>query len=413
MNDSEADREVTPAWIVAAILLLAALGGAIALGTWPLGGSGAGEPTEPRLIEPVDDGTLLWPYTAKSKRHGARTLAINLVIRGDPETVREAMLNRSGPTWTETPPEKAGAEAETFAAEIAGGNETGGTAELVFWSPARGSTRYAYVVDEGTGRWLTESYQIHDGTYFGRRTHVRAYEDPQGEWTAMQAHDEYWDWFRLRHTVTGVASAQRTVERDFMDAPFVDEVVRHPYHHGAPGGRNWVTVVHVSLLVAPGFVALGFDRARTVTARGLDRYGRELGLGLALFALYVGARWLGIGIERVWPTADPHHVAAPVYLLLVLGIPILTAVLARGADPGGAFTGAVAWLGSAFVVDAVAMQVSALPLRFVLHRTAVLLAVGLIAYGGALATDRDRRLPLLLGLVGWTVVLVPPALGYL
>ena len=81
MNDSEADREVTPAWIVAAILLLAALGGAIALGTWPLGGSGAGEPTEPRLIEPVDDGTLLWPYTAKSKRHGARTLAVSPVTR--------------------------------------------------------------------------------------------------------------------------------------------------------------------------------------------------------------------------------------------------------------------------------------------------------------------------------------------
>jgi hypothetical protein len=413
MNDSEGDREVTPAWIAAAILLVAALGGAIAVGTWPLGAAGAEGPTEPRLIEPVDDGTLLWPYTARSKRHGARTLAINLVIRGDPDTVRDAMLNRSGPTWTETPPEMEAAEAETFAAEIAVGNGTDGAAELVFWSPARGSTRYAYLVDRGSGRWVTESYQIHDGTYFGRRTHVRAYEDPGGEWTAMQAHEEYWDWFRLRHTVTGVASAQRTVERDFMGAPFVDAVVRHPYHHGAPGGGNWMTVVHFSLLVAPGLVALRSERFGTVAADGFDRYGRELGLGLALFVLYLGVRSLGLGVERVWPGADPHLVAAPIYLLLVLGTPALASTLASGADPGGAFTGAVVWLGSAFVVDAVVMQVSALPLRFVLHRTAVLLAVGLIAYGGAQAADRDQHLPLIAGFLGWMLVLVPPALGYL
>lgn len=411
MSDPEADLGITPAWIAAALLLIAALSGAIALGTWPLGASGAEAPSEPRLIEPVDEGTLLWPYTAKAKRHGARTLAINLVVRGDPERVRNAMTDRSALNWTETPPEEEGAEAETYAAGVEAGNGTDDL-EFVFWNPAKGSTRYAYVLEGDEGRWLTESYQLHDGTYFGSRTHVRAYEDPRGEWTAMQAHDEYWDWFRLRHTITGVASAQRTVERDFMDAPYVDDVVRHPYLHGAPGGGNWVTVVNLSLLVIPGLVGLRVERGRATAKHWLGRYGRELGLGVALFALYLGIRSLGIGLERTVPGANPHHIAGPVYLVLVLGTPAVASAIPRGADPGWAFASAVGWLGSAFVVDAVAMGVSVLPLQFVLHRTAVLLAVGLIAYGSAYESDRKRPLPLVGGILGWLLVLVLPALGY-
>lgn len=412
MSDPEAGLGITPAWIAAALLLIAALSGAIALDMKPLGASGAEDPAEPRLIEPADNGTLLWPYTARATRHEARTLAINVVVRGDPDRIRTAMVDRSALNWTETSPEEEGAEAETYAAEFQAGNGTDEPAEFVFWDPARGSTRYVYVVEEDGGRWLIESYQLHDGAYFGSRTHVRAYEDPQGEWTAMQAHDEYWDWFRLRHTITGVASAQRTVEQDFMEAPFVDNVVRYPYHHGAPGGGNWVTVVHLSLLAVPGLVGLGVGRGRATAERWLDRYGRELALGITLFVLYLGVRSLGIGLERTVPGANPHHIAAPVYLVLVFGIPAVASAIPRGADSGWAFASAVGWLGSAFVVDAVAMGVSVLPLGFVLHRTAVLLAVGLIAYGSAFESDRKQPLPLVVGILGWLLVLVTPALGY-
>ncbi|MFT4931050.1 MAG: hypothetical protein ACI91T_000925, partial [Natronomonas sp.] len=346
--------------------------------------------------------------------------------------VHEAMTNRTGPAWTETPAEKEGAGAETFAAEVEDGNETAGNPTVVLWRPAQGSTRYAYVVvdgedggdsgdasgdDDGTdGRWLTESYQLHDGTYFGSRTHVRAYEDPRGEWTAMQAHEEYWDWFRLRHTVVGVGSAQRTVERDFMDAPFVDRVVRRPYHHGAPGGGTWVSVVHFSLFLFPGIaVALGGvpDRFRRVGRRVVDRHGREIAAGLALLGLYLGVRWLGIAVERRRPAADPHLVAAPLYLVLVFGLPVVAHRLGRGTDRVWAFASAIGGLGCAFVLDAVAMHVSVLPLRFVLHRTAVLLAIGLIASGSAVAAERGERLPWVLGVGGWVLALLPPLLGVL
>ena len=57
----------------------------------------------------------------------------------------------------------------------------------------------------GDGEWLQQRYQLHGGTYLGTRHHIRAFapsERPQ--WTALQAHSEHWDWFRLRHIVTDV-----------------------------------------------------------------------------------------------------------------------------------------------------------------------------------------------------------------
>lgn len=413
MADSASDLVAASGWIVVSLLVLSTLAGAI-LVSGPVGGTGAKEPAASLVVTPVENGTGLWPYTARAPNHRARTLAINVVVLGESDYVREALLNRTGPTWTETPPEKEAAEMDTFAAAIDEGNETDQSPELLFWGPARGSTRYAYIVEDGVGeRWVTESYQVHDGTYFGHRTHVRAYEDPRGEWTAMQAHDEYWDWFRLRHTVTGVSSAQEAIERDFLDAPFVNGVVRHPYHHGAPGGGSWVTVVHFSLIVVPGLVAFRLDRVQPLTSSGIDRFGRELALGVALMILYLGVRWLGIGLERRWPTTDPHHIAAPLYLLLVLGLPLIAGFLARNADPGWAFTSATIWLAIGFFIDAVLMQVSVLPLPFILHRTAVLFAIGLVAYGSAFVTREGWRTPMFAGIIGWVAVIVPPALGYL
>lgn len=442
MSESGVEFE-TPVWIAAGLLLVAALGGAILIGTWPLGGATASpladSPAEPRIVTPAENGTGLWPYTAKGPDYGDRTLVINLVVLGDPDAVREAMTDPEGPVLSETPPEKEGADEDTYAAEVEGGNGTDAPVAVALWGPARGSTRFTYVVvedhggaggergdgnDTGTpvgvstsGRWLTESYQLHDGTYFGRRTHIRAYEDPGGEWTAMQIHEEYWDWFRLRHTVTGVASAQRTVERDFMEATFVDRVVRRPYHHRAPGGGSWVTIVDVSLFLflVPGFAigfAFRFDRGRRAARHVLDRHGREIAIGLVLLGLYLGIRWLGIAIERNGPSVNPHLVAGPLYIVLVLGLPTVAHLLGRGTGRVWAFASAVGWLGVAFALDAAAMHVSTLPLQFVLHRTAVLLAIGLIAYGSAVAAERGDRLPWIAGLVAWALVLAPPLLGY-
>jgi hypothetical protein len=94
-------------------------------------------------------------------------------------------------------------------------------------------------------------------------------------------------------------------------------------------------------------------------------------------------------------------------------LPALTHRLGSGADPNWAFASAASFLGGGFVVDAIAMDVSVLPLQFVLHRTAVLFGVGLIAYGSAIASHRGGRVPLIAGVLGWVAVLVPPALGHL
>lgn len=59
------------------------------------------------------------------------------------------------------------------------------------------------------------------------------------------------------------------------------------------------------------------------------------------------------------------------------------------------------------------MGVSVLPLRIILHRGAVLLAVGLIAIGGAMSVDRpDRPAPLVAGVVGWVLVIFASLFGY-
>ncbi|MFW6367235.1 MAG: hypothetical protein ACOC0L_01065, partial [bacterium] len=54
---------------------------------------------------------------------------------------------------------------------------------------------------------------------------------------------EYWDWYRLRHTVTGVDPGARFVERDLADEPFVEGVERRTHGHlGGEGNGSWIAV---------------------------------------------------------------------------------------------------------------------------------------------------------------------------
>jgi hypothetical protein len=65
MSDSEARVELGEdvAWIAAALVLVASLGGAIVLAEWPLWGVTLEDREDPRLVEPAENGTELWPYT--------------------------------------------------------------------------------------------------------------------------------------------------------------------------------------------------------------------------------------------------------------------------------------------------------------------------------------------------------------
>ena len=136
----------------------------------------------------------LWPAVA---------LALDVVVRGDPERVRRVLETRSGADWNATSSE--------------------GRVTESLWAPARGAARYTYVATDadGSGRWVASAYQLAVGTYLGQRTHIRAYPATGSNWTALQAHTEYWDWFRLRHSVTGIRPGSAYLERDLRDEPFV------------------------------------------------------------------------------------------------------------------------------------------------------------------------------------------------
>jgi hypothetical protein len=416
-DDGEVELGEDAAWIAAAIVLVASFSGAVVLAEWPGSSSGVepGSSDAPRLVEPAEGGTELWPYTSRARSYGSRTLGINVVIYGQPGEVHTALTERSELEWRDEPSTEDEADSETISHErIEIDPDAENASDVVRWNPAGGSTRYAYVEAGDGGRWMDESYQLHDGTYLGQRRHIRAYEDPEGAWTAIQIHGEHWDWFRLRHTVTGISDPQRDLERTFMDEPYTEAVVRMPFGNGTADGDGWATGIYLAGLL-PFVLAGAAGRARRAgreTVRFLADRRRELALGAGLFGVYTAVRWLGIAAELLAPALSPKVIAAPLYLALVAGTPAIAYAFGRGSDRVWAFTFAVFGLGAAVVVDFVAMGASVLPLRVILHRGTVLLAVGLVAVGGAATGEERRPRPLVVGAVGWGLAVGAPLFGY-
>lgn len=405
------------AWVAAALVVVVCLGGAVMLAEWPLLGTSFDSPEERPMVEPTENGTELWPYTSKRTAFDGRTLGINVVFFGDQADVRTALVRRSELEWEEETEESQEADEESVTLQRVEYDPEADGIDAIRWDDAEGSDRYAYVEADGEGRWIEESYQLHSGTYLGHRDHIRAYEDPQGEWTALQAHDEHWDWFRLRHTVTGVSETQRDLEEDFMHQRYVDGVVRLPFENAAADGDGWATGITLAGVGGPFvvFAIAGRGRAaRRAVTRFASRHRRELALGASLFALYTGVRWLGILGEYLAADLTPKAVAAPLYVAMVVGTPAVAYAFGRRSDTTWAFTFAALGLGGAFVVDFAAMQVSVVPLRVILHRVAVVLVVGLVALGAA-HVDADERwpFPLQFGLAGWVAALALPLFGYL
>ncbi|USZ69284.1 hypothetical protein NGM10_05985 [Halorussus salilacus] len=376
--------------------------------------SSATAPDDETLVQPSENGSLLWPYTSSSRSPEDRTLAINVVIHGERDEVRRALTDRSNLDWNRTTGNETEADAETYSVEL--------TDDGIEWNDARGSTRYTYLdagPRGGTGRWVDESYQLHAGDYLGARQHVRAYESPRAddEWTAVQAHAEYWDWFRLRHTVTNVQGAARTVEADFMDEPYVSEVRRE--YHGNRGGRHdgWISAIELAL--AAGVVGVSLTGSRSVREVG-ERAGRALAdnghrilLVVALLGLYLGVRTTGLALERAFPGVSPKLFAGLLYPVVAFGIPTVAALTARPLDRAVAFGLTVVALGAAFVLDFSAVGVGIVPIDLVLHRVALLLSVGLIAAGSARRRADPDLAVVGVGTVGWVASLIMPLFGML
>lgn len=339
------------------------------------------KPPEATLVSPGGANSSVWPYTSRSRSTADRTLALNVVVHGSPERVRRALVDRSETNWTATQSDE--------------------TVGISPWRPAHGSVRYTYVTPDPNepAEWVPAAYQLHAGTYFGSRTHIRAYPSPSSNWTAIQAHTEYWDWFRIRHTVTGVQPGAEFVERDLRDKPFVERVTRE--HHSNRGGASggWWTVINLAtLLVAASTTSL---------TRRFTR--RELLLGAGLAGIVLGVRAWGLATEALFPAVTPKLFVALGYPVLAFGPPLLAVWLSKRRPASRAAAFAMAGLAAGLALDFALLGVPQLPTRLVVHRIALVAAVGLIAFGGA----REHRGVAAAGVVAWLGLLATALFGLL
>lgn len=391
-----------------------------------------------QLVQPEDGGSYVWPYTSRERSTEGRTLAINVIIHGEDERVQQALVDQSELEWEETEPEEEDAEADTYEVAVEEGT--------IDWDDAHGSTRYTYFDTEpqgGEAMWVEESYQLHAGTYLGSRHHIRAYTPPNDDWTAIQTHQEYWDWFSIRHTVTDIQDSRNTLEADFLDQPYVDEIRRE--YHGVERGWNdgWLSVIELAV-VGPVvlFGLLGRGGSAGDTTRTVLRGSRRLlawtlanirgfVLAGALAALVLGVRSAGLVLEAAVSGITPQAFVPILYPILVGGLPVLTIVLTqpleaasrflrlqrglsllgRPLQPQPAFLFTVVGLGTAFVLDFAGLGITALPIELLLHRIGLLVALGLVA-AGATRVDTEGRGLLVVGLLGWVVGVAMPLFGY-
>jgi hypothetical protein len=262
-----------------------------------------------QLIQPVDNESYLWPYTSRSESPSGRTLAVNVIIYGPPDRTRTALADAGKLDWEPVNASETDADAESYTVD-----------DGLNWDDAAGSTRYSYVdrrLEDGHRQWVDESYQLHTGSYLGSRYHVRAYSSPSGEWTAVQVHEEYFDWFRLRHTVTDIHDSSRLIEREFIDQPFVDGVSRTYYGTTRGWNDGWITEIELTfaLLLSTILAPKKWQELRQ-TGRDLGRAAIRNRHGFllagALAGLLLGVRAAGIALETAIPGQSPQLVCRAV-----------------------------------------------------------------------------------------------------
>lgn len=401
--------------LLAAVVLLA-LALFIASGASPITVPTNDTP-DPGFIAVTDD-TKLWPYTAHAPDFASQTLPINLIVYAEPAQVERHLRVQTRGDWNRT-------EDATSDVNPIGGLRNG---TLTAWASAGGATRYVHIRHPAADfdLWLSESYQLHDGDYFGTRYHIRAYESPiPGErWVALQAHREHWDWFRLRHTVDGVESAQSRVEQEFMDRWFVADLARtYVGSDRGPNTNGWITIVEFE---APGtsiaaLLAIGVPVLRRLTRSATSwtdtvtpRTQHMVALATAVSAVYLGVRFAAIGAERVIPLADPRIIAVVLFPVVFAGLPAAAYRFAYRLDQPAAFAAAAIGFSTAVLLDYTYLQVTVLPLDTLVHRAALAIALGLVAAGSTPPADRDDRgdRAFRTGLLLWFVALGMPLVRF-
>lgn len=378
-----------------------------------------GEPSYAADHVTLDDGSVLWPYTSRAPAYEEQTLSINLVVYGDVAATERILRTQTIGDWEELDED----EQDLAPAENGEFNRT-----TVAWGAADGATRYVEVETGGESRWLTESYQLHDGDYLGERHHIRAYADPEnGQWTVLQAHHEHWDWFHLRHTVHSIEDSQQYVEEEFVGQWYVEDLRRERFGNDASSDADgWVTVIDLDEESIPrlllslifGLAVVGsFGAARAVDLWHDDdvrTIGQAVALVGSILFVYMLIRFGALGIERLIPGINPKLIVAVFYPLLVVGVPIVAYLTARPLQAVTAFTAGVVGVVVALFLDYTFLGVTSLPMDTIIHRIALAIAIGLVAAG---ASTTARRPGLEFGYVRtgvllWVVAVVVPLLQF-
>jgi len=378
-------------------------------------------------FEGYDSG--VWNYLSPSKGFRERS-PVNVIVRADADTVVTALQSRGNFTWNETERTEQHADPDDPIPRQVNLSNT-----AIDWGETTGTARYAYVYNGSgdtwtDGQWIGETDQLHNGDYYGHRTHIRLYESPVPEeepWVAMQVHTEHFDWFTLRHAVDGVEAGQSQVEDEFKALPNVERYWRDDLGNGDRSDADgWATIVELTITL-PGLV-IGWISMRDVWRRRLTSIDRarlrrirsRLSIQQALLMMGIVTIVLGVragGILLEWSTdLSMHAIAALLYPFISVGIPIVTYAfshrLTRRMDAAVTASGS---LGIAFLLDYGYLGVEVLPIEVVVQRTGVILALGLIAGGAAKRATRERRLNRLLvgGVLLWVGLLAATLLQYI
>ncbi len=408
-------RPATAVLVLVAVLVAGSFG---SLAFTEATGDDAGPESGLRMVTLEGDDRQLWLYTSRGLSFQEGTLAINVVVYGDPDDVHRRLLESGRGNWTAT---------EADEQEVAPDERTGVlNATTVEWETADGSNRYVYLTGLQGGQWLAESYQVHDGAYLGSRHHIRAYTAPEdgGEWTAIQAHHEHWDWFMGRHIVTSVEASQSYVEREFANGATGPEITRQPVRgQNRPGFDKWLTVVDfrgsssqaaaAAILLVLGAVG---SRAEDVESAFRKHFPEADARAFLLAASVVGVlsfvRIAGVSLEQSLDL-PPKAFAFALYPVLFAGLPATAYLLAQQLDRTRAFVGASVGFLAGILVDYSYLGVTNVPLDVLVHRGTLAVALGLVAVGGCRA-ERPVDSPdhVRIGVLLWLVATVLPLLRH-
>ncbi|MFW6265321.1 MAG: hypothetical protein ACOC2A_00935 [Halanaeroarchaeum sp.] len=333
-------------WLLAAVVLVALLVVSGGL-SGDQSAAGRGE-VEIGGLYNISNGTQLWPYTSTAHDVETRTLPINVYVNKSPAATRDILVG-DAQHWDEVDVEQVGGEPSY---------------EVARWGAASGANRYAAIYSDGSGSvWLGEEFQLEDGRYLGTREHVRIYGRFDGSWSAIQAHGEYWDWFRLRHTVVDLDRARDGVVGDLSTGGDVTVIERD-----RPPER--VVLVGAALAVVAG--------RRRLSRNHLAAFGPG--------AVYLGVRSTGIALESILPVVPPKAIVGILYPFFLVGIPTVAYYSTRwtGSETPPVTLAIVTSLGFALalVVDGVAMGIHDPSSQLIALRMGAAIAVGLVAAAG-------------------------------